>query len=183
MGKKQRRTGSATAVVDGDIPVVGGREDCPCGSGKRYKACHGRAARIEAMKVVVRPFEGLVGECDWVAMREIVPAATSVVPVKEEFGGGEITVATILPMAWSALHRADGAVLLGLQTSGGSGDASRDLAADLLKARELEPGNPVAEPAAAPGRAPGPRGGGAPSGHAAVRPSRAGIGPRPVHPG
>jgi hypothetical protein len=155
MGKKQRRTGSAaTVVADGDIPVVGGREDCPCGSGKRYKACHGRAARIEAMKVVVRPFEGLAGECDWVAMREIVPAATSVVPVREEFGGGEITVATILPMAWSALHRADGTVLLGLQTSGGSGDASRDLAAALLKARELEPGNPVAE-TDLPG--PGPR--------------------------
>lgn len=152
MGKKQRRTGNApAAVIDGDIPVVGGREDCPCGSGKRYKACHGRAARIESMKLVVRPFEGLAGECDWVAMREIVPAATAVVPVKEEFGGGEVTIATILPMAWSALHRADGAVLVGLQTSGGSGDASRDAAAALLKARELEAGNPVAE-----GDLPGP---------------------------
>ncbi|GLY19105.1 SEC-C domain-containing protein [Kineosporia rhizophila] len=152
MGKKQRRTGSApVAVADGDIPVVGGREACPCGSGKRYKACHGRAARIEAMKMVVRPFEGLTGECDLVAMREIVPAATAVVPVKEEFGGGEVTIATILPMAWSALHRADGTVLVGLQTNGGSGDASRDIAAALLSARELEAGNPVAE-----GDLPGP---------------------------
>jgi len=155
MGKKQRRTASApTAVADRDIPVVGGREPCPCGSGKRYKACHGRQARIEAMKVVVRPFEGLAGECDWVAMREIVPAATAVVPVREEFGGGEVTVTTILPMAWPALHRADGTVLLGLQTNSGSGDAARDLAAALLRARELEPGNPV-EATALPG--PGPR--------------------------
>ncbi|MBT0771151.1 SEC-C domain-containing protein [Kineosporia sp. J2-2] len=152
MGKKQRRTGSApAAVADGEIPVVGGREACPCGSGKRYKACHGRAARIEAMKLVVRPFEGLAGECDWVAMREIVPAATAVVPVKEEFGGGTVTVSTILPMAWPALHRADGEVLLGLQTGGGSGDASRDLADALLKARELEAGSPVVE-----GELPGP---------------------------
>lgn len=155
MGKKQRRTGTApTTVVDGDVPVVGGREPCPCGSGSRYKACHGRQARIEAMKLVPRPFEGLTGECDWVAMREIVPAATVVVPVREEFGGGQVTVASILPMAWPALHRADGTVLLGLQTGGGSGDASRDLAAALLRARELEPGNPVAE-VALPG--PGPR--------------------------
>ena len=29
---------------DDDVPVVGGREPCPCGSGRRYKACHGRAA-------------------------------------------------------------------------------------------------------------------------------------------
>ncbi|GAB3269440.1 DUF5926 family protein [Kineosporia babensis] len=152
MGKKQRRTGSApAAVLDGDIPVVGGREACPCGSGKRYKACHGRAARIEAMKMVVRPFEGLTGECDLVAMREVVPAATAVVPVKEEFGGGVVTIATILPMAWSALHRADGTVLAGLQTNGGSGDASRDVAAALLQARELEAGNPVPE-----GDLPGP---------------------------
>jgi hypothetical protein len=159
MGKKQRRTGAdgpsttgtATAVLDGDIPVVGGREPCPCGSGKRYKGCHGRFARTESMRLVVRPFEGLVGECDWVAMREIVPAATAIVPFSQEFGGGLVTVATILPMAWPALHRADGTVLLGLQTSGTSGDASRDLAHALLAARDAEPGSPVVE-----GDLPGP---------------------------
>jgi hypothetical protein len=152
MGKKQRRpAGSSTSVIEGEIPVVGGREPCPCGSGKRYKACHGRSARDESMRLVVRPFEGLVGECDWVAMREIVPAATATVPFSAEFGGGEAIIATILPMAWPALHRADGAVLLGLQTSGASGDASRDLAHALLNAREAEPGSPVVE-----GDLPGP---------------------------
>jgi hypothetical protein len=153
MGKKQRRTGgSGTATLDdAEIPVVGGREPCPCGSGKRYKGCHGRSARTEAMRMVPRPFEGLTGECDWVAMREIVPAATATVPFNPEFGDGEVIVATILPMAWPALHRADGSVLLGLQTAGTSGDASRDLAHALLAAREAEPGSPVVE-----GDLPGP---------------------------
>ena len=158
MGKKQRRNvaladrpGSAGTVIEGEIPVVGGREPCPCGSGKRYKGCHGRFARDESLRLVTRPFEGLAGECDWVAMREIVPSATATVQVSAEFGGGEVLVATVLPMAWPALHRADGTVLLGLQTSGSSGDPSRSLADTLLEARDVEPGTPVVE-----GELPGP---------------------------
>jgi Family of unknown function (DUF5926)/SEC-C motif len=158
MGKKQRRNvalanrpGSTATLIEGEIPVVPGREPCPCGSGKRYKGCHGRFARDESLRLVSRPFEGLAGECDWVAMREIVPSATATVLISAEFGGGEATVATVLPMAWPALHRADGQVLLGLQTSGSTGDPSRALADALLKAREIEPGNPVVE-----GELPGP---------------------------
>jgi hypothetical protein len=150
MGKKQRRSvaladrpSSAAALSDADIPVVPGREPCPCGSGKRYKGCHGRFARDESVRLVTRPFEGLTGECDWVAMREIVPAATATVKIAAEFGGGEAIVATVLPMAWPALHRADGTVLIGLQTATSGGDASRSLAAALLAAREIEPGTPV----------------------------------------
>jgi hypothetical protein len=157
MGKKSRgatATADRPKIADEDVPVVGMREPCPCGSGKRYKACHGRLARQEAVRLVERPFQGLPQECDWVALREIVPAATITVRLKAEFGGGEATVATVLPMAWPALHRADGAVLLGLQTSGASGDPSRDLAANLLKARELDPGSPLTD-SGLPG--PGPR--------------------------
>jgi hypothetical protein len=131
--------------------VVGGREPCPCGSGKRYKGCHGRFARDESVRLVTRPFEGLTGECDWVAMREIVPSATATVTLNAEFGGGEVTVATVLPMAWPALHRADETLLIGLQTAGSTGDPSRSLADALLKARALEPGTPVTE-----GELPGP---------------------------
>ena len=148
MGKKSRRGGLAVAerpATGDDVPVVGGREPCPCGSGKRYKLCHGRSARDAAVRLVTRPFEGLPGECDWVALREIVPSATAVVPVAGEFGGGEVTIVTVLPMAWPALHRADGTVFVATQTNGGSGDASRDIAAALLAAREAEPGNPVPE--------------------------------------
>lgn len=154
MGKKSRRPVAVLdrpIVNDADVPVVGMREPCPCGSGKRYKACHGRSAREEAVRLVERPFQGLPQECDWVALREIVPAATITVKLKE---GGEATIATVLPMAWPALHRADGAILVALQTSGASGDPSRDLAAALLKAKELEPGSPLTDPGL-PG--PGPR--------------------------
>jgi len=152
VGKKSRSAGGAAlAEPPADIPVVGGREPCPCGSGRRYKACHGRAQRAEAVKLVTRPFEGLPAEADWVAMREIVPAATGTVRTTRAHGDRDVTVATVLPMAWPAMHRADGSILLGLQTQGGSGDASRDAAAALLAALDADPGTPVA-----PGDLPGP---------------------------
>ncbi|MFI7586101.1 DUF5926 family protein [Spongisporangium articulatum] len=154
MGKKSRTAVLDKPAVTGDVPVVGLREPCPCGSGKRYKQCHGRAAKAEAAKLVTRPFEGLTGECDWVAMREIVPAATATVTLTQEYGGREVTIVTLLPMAWPAIHRADGAVLAALQTQGGSGDPSRDVAAAILRALETEAGQPVPE-AGLPG--PGPR--------------------------
>jgi len=150
MGKRSRRSaapsGPAAALAEGaEIPVVGGREPCPCGSGKRYKACHGRAEREASARLVSRPFSGLAGEGDWIAMREIVPAATAVVRTRPEFGDQEVTVATVLPMAWPGLRRPDGSIVLGLQTAGGSGDPSRDLADALLRAFDAEPGSPVPE--------------------------------------
>jgi hypothetical protein len=152
VGKKSRSAGGAAlAEPPADIPVVGGREPCPCGSGRRYKACHGRAQRAEAVKLVTRPFEGLPAEADWVAMREIVPAATGAVRTTRAHGARDVTVATVLPMAWPAMHRADGSILLGLQTQGGSGDASRDAAAAVLAALDADPSTPVA-----PGDLPGP---------------------------
>ncbi|MFN3354188.1 MAG: DUF5926 family protein, partial [Brevundimonas sp.] len=60
-----------------------------------------------------------------------------------------------LPMAWPALHRGDGTIMLALQQHAGSGDASRDLAALLLRALELAPGTPITS--ASPGRWPGRR--------------------------
>jgi Family of unknown function (DUF5926)/SEC-C motif len=142
MGKKSRRRhgSTATAMADADVPVVGMREPCPCGSGKRYKLCHGRATQVAEVELVTRPFQGLPGECDWVALREIVPAATARVRTIE---GQEVTIATVLPMAWPALRRADGEVLVGLQVHGGSGDPSRDIAHAMLDALASEPGTPV----------------------------------------
>ena len=40
-------TGEAETVVDAttiaaDLPRVGRNDPCPCGSGKKYKACHGK---------------------------------------------------------------------------------------------------------------------------------------------
>ncbi len=137
---------SKPELVDGEIPVVGAREPCPCGSGRRYKACHGRAAAQAVTELVRRPFEGLPGECDWVALRELVPAAT--VPLKLKDGLPEdvpsLTLATVLPMAWPALRRDNGAVLVGLQNDTPSGDLSRDLADVLRRALTVRPGTPVA---------------------------------------
>ncbi len=80
-------------------------------------------------------------------MREIVPAATAAVTLVGEAAGTDagrqVTVATVLPMAWPALHRLDGEVFVGLQVQGGSGDASRDLADALLRALATDPGTPV----------------------------------------
>lgn len=94
-----------------------------------------------------RPFAGLAGETDWVALREILPAATAQVRVRPEHvpdGRPAVaTVATVLPLAWPGLHRADGTVLIGTQSGSASGDASRDLAAQLLAALAAEPGAPV----------------------------------------
>lgn len=125
------------------MPVVGGREPCPCGSGRRYKACHGRESAAAALAFVARPFEGLPGECDWVAMREIVPAATATLTLKD---GRSATAASVLPLAWPALVRRDGEVLVGLQVPGGSGDTSRDIACALELALEAEEPGPVGTP-------------------------------------
>jgi hypothetical protein len=132
-------------LPEGEVPVVGAREACPCGSGRRYKACHGRAAAHAVTELVQRPFEGLPGECDWVALRELVPAATAELTLKGGLPQGvpSVTLATVLPMAWPALRRADGSVLLGLQTQTASGDLSRDAADALVRALAAEPGAPV----------------------------------------
>ncbi|MFC8921003.1 DUF5926 family protein [Cellulosimicrobium sp. NPDC057127] len=111
-------------------------------------------AKNSTTDFVLRPFEGLPGETDWVAMREVVPSATATARTTAEHGGRDVLVVTVLPAGWAALHRQDGTVLLALQTLAGSGDLSRDLAAALLEALDAEPGTSV-ELGALPG--PGPR--------------------------
>ncbi|MGW9027798.1 DUF5926 family protein [Streptomyces sp. NPDC055722] len=146
MAKKRPQTkAERPQLTDAEIPVVGAREPCPCGSGRRYKACHGRAAAHAATELVQRPFEGLHSECDWVALRELVPAATVELKLRDELPEGvpSVTLATVLPMAWPALRRDDGSVLLGLQNDTASGDISRDLADVLERALTAAPGSPV----------------------------------------
>lgn len=107
---------------------------------------------------VPRPFEGLVDEPEWIALRELVPAATAPLrlhpDVAAQYGDRPVTLATLLPMAMPALTRADGSVLLGLQRQISSGDPNRDLAASVLAALATEPGTPV-QVDSQPG--PGPR--------------------------
>lgn len=111
-------------------------------------------AKNPASDFVLRPFEGLPGEPDWVALREVVPAATATARTTAEYGARDVVVVTVLPAGWAALHRQDGAILLAVQTLAGSGDTSRDLAAVLLEIMDTEPGTSI-EPGDLPG--PGPR--------------------------
>lgn len=100
---------------------------------------------------VAMPFAGLADEAEWIALRELVPSATA--PLKlhpqlaDKFGDRDITLATILPMAWPAMVKPDGRILLGLQRHVQSGDPNRDLAVALLNALETEPGQSVSVPA------------------------------------
>ncbi|GAA1951082.1 DUF5926 family protein [Catenulispora subtropica] len=158
MGKKSSRAAKAGAPksVEGEIPVVGAREACPCGSGRRYKACHGReasaAAQQQAAEVTAakRPFEGLPGETDIVAMRELVPAATAPLKLVGEHADRKVTLATVLPMAAPAVHRDTGEIMLALQTLATSGDPDRDLADALLRALDSTPGTVVDSATPAP---------------------------------
>jgi hypothetical protein len=130
MAKRSRTKARDQVTAEG---AVGPREPCPCGSGKRYKACHGSAGGA----FVVRPFEGLAWEPDLVGLREFVAAATAPLAV----GDRTVRLATLLPMAAPAMVRDSGEVWLGLQVRHSFGDPSRDLAAVLEKALAAdEPG-------------------------------------------
>ena len=101
MGKRSRdRNRQATTGTE-----VGPRQPCPCGSGRRYKACHGSASGAPTVSYVARPFAGLAAECDLVALREFVPAGTAPVTVR---GHEDRTVmlCSLLPGAAPALVRA-----------------------------------------------------------------------------
>jgi hypothetical protein len=141
MGKKSRqRTRTDVVVPEGPDGAVGPRQPCPCGSGRRYKACHGSAAGAPPT-FVARPFAGLPGETDIVAMREFVPSATTPLTLAE--GDRTVLLCSLLPGASPALVREDGTIWLGLQVQHSYGDPSRDLAAVLLDAFDAEPGSLV----------------------------------------
>jgi hypothetical protein len=140
MGKKTRNRAAAVADA-GDNP----RRPCPCGSGKRYKSCHGAGDDV----IVIRPFEGLAAEPDLIAMREFLPSATAELPLR---GAGDrpATLASVLPGASAALVRDDGDRLLGMQTQTRSGDLSADLAGALAWSGSAESGSSL--PVVGPGQ-------------------------------
>ena len=107
-----------------------------------------RAEKAPRTPFVARPFEGLPGETDWVALREVVPAATAPLSLKD---GTPVQLSTVLPMQWPGMVRGDGRRYLGLQVASRSGDASRDLAAVLEELVTAEPGSSVV-----PSQLPGP---------------------------
>jgi hypothetical protein len=101
---------------------------------------------------VARPFAGRADETEWVALREIVPAATA--PLRLKGSDVPITLSTVLPLHWPAMVTRGGRRFLGLQVGSRSGDASRDLAHVLDLLLDAEPGTSVV-PGGLPG--PGPR--------------------------
>lgn len=109
------------------------------------------AARAKVRDIfVARPFEGLADEAEWIAVRELVPAATAPLTLAPELaarhGDRQVLLASVLPGAAPAQVRADGQIVLGLQRHQHSGDVNRDLACSLLAALETAPGKPVAVP-------------------------------------
>lgn len=102
--------------------------------------------RSTQVPFVGRPFEGLAGETEWVAIREILPAATGPITLTGDAapeGVTEATVATVLPLAWAGLHRESGEIVIGTQSGGASGDTSRDLVSQLLATASIAAGMPV----------------------------------------
>jgi hypothetical protein len=101
---------------------------------------------------VRRPFAGRADEPDWVALREFVPSATaplrlapSLLADHPEYAERTVLLGTVLPVAWPALVRADGEVLVAVQTAHRGDDPGRDIAQALLSALEAEPGAGVTD--------------------------------------
>lgn len=133
MAKSSTRKRPAAPAADGEINP---KAPCPCGSGRRYKHCHGSGYAPP----VTRPFEGLPGEPDWVALRELVPAATADLRTAD---GRDVKLASVLPGGTPALVRTTGEILLGVQLAASSDDVSKDLGTALAAALEAPSGAPV----------------------------------------
>ena len=106
-----------------------------------------KSAKPARTAFVARPFQGLPDETEWVALREVVPAATAPLPLTS---GGTVTLSTVLPLAWPGMVTGDGRRYLGLQVASRSGDASRDLGAVLAEVETAAPGSSV-QPTELPG--------------------------------
>ena len=128
----RKRSSAPAAAPEGINP----KAPCFCGSGRRYRHCHGSGYAPP----VTRPFEGLPGEADWVALRELVPAATAKLRTTD---GREVTLASVLPGGTPALVRANGEIVLGVQLQTSSDDVSRDIGTALAAALEAPSGAPV----------------------------------------
>src|SRR3954469_11900451 len=130
---RRRPAASSPQAAEGGINP---KAPCPCRSGRRYKHSHGSGYAPPGP----RPFEGLPGEPDWVALRELVPAATAPLTTAD---GRDVTLASVLPGGAPALVRANGEILLGVQLPASSDDISRDLGTALAAALEAPAGAPV----------------------------------------
>jgi hypothetical protein len=127
-----------------EVPIVSPRAACPCGSGRRYKACHG--ARKRPIRVL-RPFAGRIDEPDLVALRELVPSATAPLVLsaaaRAEYGERPAVLCTMLPRAVPALVRDNGELLVAMQTLSAPTDPAAAIAGALVAGLRAEPGQVV----------------------------------------
>ena len=152
--KNRARTVTGNAGDSAAPGVPNPRQPCPCGSGRRYKACHGTGEDV----IVLRPFEGLAAECDVVALREFVPSALAPLTLSDTgqqlADGRPARLASVLPGAAAALVRPNGDALVGLQVQTRTGDISADLGRALRWALTAAPGEVL--PVSGPGLGDGP---------------------------
>lgn len=112
--------------------------------------------KVAPAPFVRRPFEGMTGETDLVAMREIVPAATVTLRLDQSATAlveaaaaagvdvpAAVDVVSVLPMAWPGMHRGDGRYLVGLQSGASTSDPSRDYAQVILDLLATPEGQPL----------------------------------------
>jgi hypothetical protein len=133
VSKRPAKRRQSAPVLDGPNP----KAPCPCGSGRRFKACHGS----DYAPINARPFAGVPAECDWIALRELVPSATAKLTLADDkYADRDVTLGTVLPLAGPAMVRADGRILVAAQTNIPTLDPGRDIAHALLRALEAEPG-------------------------------------------
>ena len=133
---KTKKASSTRGPANGQINP---RQACPCGSGKRYKACHGEPGGARDV-IVSRPFEGLAAERQLIALREFVPSATAPLPLAQP-GDRDVTLASLLPGAAAAVVRPDSTALVAMQVLARSGDLSRDVARAVSWALAAKPGS------------------------------------------
>lgn len=123
----------------GPAGQINPRQACPCGSGKRYKACHGDPGGTRDV-IVSRPFEGLAAERQLIALREFVPSATAPLPLAQP-GDRDVTLASLLPGAAAGVVRPDGTALVAMQVLTRSGDLCRDVGRAVRWAQSATPGS------------------------------------------
>jgi len=114
-------------------------ENLPEGMSRRQAKLAARAAERAALEKDVRPYAGIGGEADLIALQEFVPAATAKVAVAGT--DRDIHIATVLPGGAAALVREDGTeAFVALQTRIPSQNPGRDLAYALAWVRDAAAG-------------------------------------------
>lgn len=100
-------------------------------------------AAIYVPPKVLRPFADFANEAQLVLMRELLPAATLKMRTTSAYGSKEVLICTIAPELAQAAVLKDGKILVSMQNSTRSNDASHDLAVVLEQALKAAPGTVI----------------------------------------